>query len=46
LLTLARQAIAEYLKSGRIPDYQTDDPALTRRAGLFVTLMSFDTQVR
>ena len=38
LLKLARAAIAEYLKTGRIPDYRTDDPALTRPAGAFVTL--------
>jgi AmmeMemoRadiSam system protein A len=38
LLKLARAAIAECLKTGRIPDYRTDDPALTRPAGAFVTL--------
>lgn len=38
LLALARAAIAEYLKTGRIPDVKTDDPALTRRSGAFVTL--------
>jgi AmmeMemoRadiSam system protein B/AmmeMemoRadiSam system protein A len=42
LLKLARAAIAEYLKTGNIPDYETDDPALTRRAGAFVTLRKGD----
>jgi len=38
LLTLARTAIAEYLKTGEIPEYETDDPLLNRRSGAFVTL--------
>jgi AmmeMemoRadiSam system protein B/AmmeMemoRadiSam system protein A len=38
LLKLARAAIAEYLKSGTLPAYQSDDPALNRHAGVFVTL--------
>jgi len=38
LLGLARTTIAEYLKTGRVPDHKTDDPALTRRLGAFVTL--------
>lgn len=38
LLALARTTIAEYLQTGRIPTYETDDPMLTRRAGVFVTL--------
>jgi AmmeMemoRadiSam system protein B/AmmeMemoRadiSam system protein A len=38
LLKLARAAIAENLKTGRIPDYTTDDPALTVHSGAFVTL--------
>ena len=38
LLALARSAIREYLQSGRLTGYQTDDPLLTRRAGAFVTL--------
>jgi len=38
LLSLARTTIAEYLKTGEIPDYKTDDPVLTRRSGAFVTL--------
>jgi AmmeMemoRadiSam system protein B/AmmeMemoRadiSam system protein A len=42
LLKLARTAIAEYLKTGNIPDYETDDPVLTRRAGAFVTLKKGD----
>ncbi len=38
LLTLGRTAIRECLKRGRVPEYQTDDPVLTRRTGTFVTL--------
>jgi AmmeMemoRadiSam system protein B/AmmeMemoRadiSam system protein A len=38
LLSLARTAIAEHLKTGQIPDYATDDPVLTRHAGTFVTV--------
>jgi len=38
LLALARAAIEEHLKTGQVPDYETDDPALTRRSGAFVTL--------
>jgi len=38
LLTLARTTIAGYLETGRIPDYEADDPALNRRSGVFVTL--------
>ena len=38
LLKLARTTIAEYLKTGNVPDYRTDAPALTRPAGAFVTL--------
>jgi AmmeMemoRadiSam system protein B/AmmeMemoRadiSam system protein A len=38
LLKLARAAIAEQLRTGSLPAYQTDDPALTRHAGAFVTL--------
>ena len=38
LLRLARLAIAEQLKTGRLPDYVTDDPVLARRSGAFVTL--------
>ena len=38
LLSLARTTIAEYLETERLPDYETDDPALTRRSAVFVTL--------
>jgi hypothetical protein len=38
LLMLARQAIVGHLKSGRIPEYQPSDAALTIQAGAFVTL--------
>ena len=38
LLALARTTITEYLKTKRIPDYQTDDPVLNAHAGAFVTL--------
>jgi AmmeMemoRadiSam system protein B/AmmeMemoRadiSam system protein A len=38
LLKLARAAIAEYLRSDSLPAYQSDDPALNRHAGVFVTL--------
>lgn len=38
LLMLARAAITQYLETGEIPAYQTDDPALARRSGAFVTL--------
>ncbi len=38
LLALARTTIADYLETDSIPDYTTDDPALTRRSGAFVTL--------
>jgi hypothetical protein len=42
LLELARTAIAEHLETGRIPDLETDDPALLRRSGAFVTLEQDD----
>ncbi len=38
LLALVRSAIAEHLRSGRIPDERPADPALARRSGAFVTL--------
>ena len=38
LLSLARAAIEAHLRTGRIPDYQTDDAALTAHSGAFVTL--------
>jgi len=38
LLALARTTIREYLETDQIPDYEPDDPVLTRRSGTFVTL--------
>ena len=38
LLTAARSAIAEHLKSGQMPEAPAGDPILTRPAGAFVTL--------
>jgi len=38
LLALARAAIVEQLKTGRIPDSKPDDPALRRQSAAFVTL--------
>ncbi len=38
LLALARATIAEYLETDSLPDYETDDPLLARRSGVFVTL--------
>jgi AmmeMemoRadiSam system protein B/AmmeMemoRadiSam system protein A len=38
LLALARLALSENLRTGRVPGYHTEDPALTRLAGAFVTL--------
>lgn len=38
LLRLARETIAEHLRTGSIPAYETPDPLLNRRAGVFVTL--------
>ena len=38
LLALARTTIEEYLATDRIPDYETDAPALSRLSGTFVTL--------
>jgi AmmeMemoRadiSam system protein A len=38
LLNLARTAIAEHLETGQAPNIETDDPALARRSGAFVTL--------
>jgi AmmeMemoRadiSam system protein B/AmmeMemoRadiSam system protein A len=38
LLSIARTAISEDMKTGRLPDYRTSDPALTRLSGVFVTL--------
>ena len=42
LLALARTTIAEYLETGETPDYETGNPALTRRSGAFVTLKEHD----
>ena len=38
LLSLARAAIEGQLRTGDIPDYQTEEPALSSRSGAFVTL--------
>jgi AmmeMemoRadiSam system protein A/AmmeMemoRadiSam system protein B len=38
LLALARAAVEERLRTGRVSDYETDDSVLTRRSGAFVTL--------
>jgi len=38
LLALARAAIEEHLETGGVPERETDDPALNRRSGAFVTL--------
>jgi hypothetical protein len=38
LLQLARTTIKEYLETGQSSNYQTDDPVLARRSGVFVTL--------
>ncbi len=38
LLALARTTIEEYLETDRVPDYETNDPVLARRSGVFVTL--------
>ncbi len=38
LLALARTTLKVYLENKTIPPYETDDPALTRRSGAFVTL--------
>jgi hypothetical protein len=38
LLALARTAIEEHLETGSVPDHKSDDPALNRRCGAFVTL--------
>jgi hypothetical protein len=38
LLALARTTIEEYMETGHVPNYETDDPVLARRSGVFVTL--------
>ena len=42
LLELARTAIAGYLETGDIPNYEPTDPVLARRSGAFVTLKKDD----
>jgi AmmeMemoRadiSam system protein B/AmmeMemoRadiSam system protein A len=41
LLSLARATIETHLEGGAIPDYEADDPLLTRRAGAFITLKEY-----
>ncbi|MFN3550751.1 MAG: AmmeMemoRadiSam system protein B [Endomicrobiia bacterium] len=38
LLSLARQAIKEYINSGKVIDYKTKDPELLEKSAVFVTL--------
>jgi AmmeMemoRadiSam system protein B/AmmeMemoRadiSam system protein A len=38
LLTLAHMAIEAYVEDGATPAYETEDPILNRRSGVFVTL--------
>ena len=38
LLGSAHAAIEQYLKTGRVPDGEMDDPVLARRSGAFVTV--------
>ncbi|MCK4473468.1 MAG: AmmeMemoRadiSam system protein B, partial [Anaerolineae bacterium] len=38
LLALARTTIEEYMETGHVPNYETDDPVLARRSGVFITL--------
>jgi len=38
LLSLARATLVAYLEDGSVPPYETDDPVLARRLGVFVTL--------
>ena len=38
LLSLARTTLIEYLNAGTMPEYETDDPVISRRSGAFVTL--------
>ena len=38
LLSLARSTLIEYINSGTLPEYETDDPVISRRSGVFVTL--------
>ncbi len=46
LLRLARTAITDYLTTGRTSDYETDDPALSRYGGAFVTLRMHHESLR
>ncbi|MCM8765432.1 MAG: AmmeMemoRadiSam system protein A [Candidatus Omnitrophica bacterium] len=38
LLELARKTIAGYLKEGKIPSFETEEPELLQKRGVFVTL--------
>lgn len=38
LLGLARQSVESYVKEGRVPDYETDNPDFLGEKGAFVTL--------
>jgi AmmeMemoRadiSam system protein B/AmmeMemoRadiSam system protein A len=42
LLSLARTTLADYLQTGHMPAYRTDDPPLNRRSAAFVTLKQGD----
>jgi len=42
LLTLARSTITDYLETDQISEYQSEDPVLTHRSGVFVTLNEED----
>ena len=37
-MELARAVLETYVKTGSLPDFRTEDPALLERAGCFVTL--------
>ncbi len=43
LLILARNTLKSYLKDRKIPEYETVNPALLRKAGVFVTLNKHHT---
>ena len=43
LLILARNTLKSYLKNRKIPEYETANPALLRKAGAFVTLNKHHT---
>ena len=38
LLALTRATLENYFKTGKVPEYHTENPGLLRRAGAFVTL--------